>query len=148
MTEEQYMKERVDDQIDWHSNKGKINKKLYLNLSSGIVISAAMIPFFSGIATKDHEWPQYVTGVLGVIAASLTGIVSLAKFQEKWTTYRITAESLQREKALYQTSAGPYSHRPGDFKLFVENIEKLLSNENARWTEIVKSAQNGEAAES
>ena len=82
-----------------------------------------------------------------MIAASLTGIVSLAKFQEKWTTYRITAEALQREKALYQTSSGPYSLRPQDFKLFVENIEKLLSSENARWTEIVKTAQNGETSE-
>lgn len=139
MDEEQYMKERVEDQIIWYGRKSAINKRLHMNFSSAIVISAAMIPFFSGIATQDHEWPQYVTGILGVVAASLTGIVAHAKFQEKWTIYRATAENLERERLFYNTGTGPYSAQKSNFGFFVENIEKIMGGENEQWSKILNT---------
>ncbi|MGI9548183.1 MAG: DUF4231 domain-containing protein [Flavobacteriaceae bacterium] len=145
MTEEQYIKERLNDQISWYSRKSAINKKLHLNLNGLIIICAAAIPAFTAFTSGElHDPVKYIIGVLGVLTAGLTGISSLYKFQEKWTTYRTVAEALEREKILYETSAGQYSKDIADFKFFVQNIEKLMSNENSEWTAMINSSGNSE----
>ncbi len=142
MTESQYMRDRVDNQIAWYSKKSAINKKLYLRLNGVIIFFAASIPALSGFSSSEvyGEKLRWIIAVLGIITASLTGIASLWKFQEKWATYRMTAEALEREKILYNTAAGPYTGRGSDFKYFVQNIEGIMNNENAQWTEIISSS--------
>ena len=128
MTAEQYMTDRVDDQIKWYEKKSAINKKYHLWINAMIIISSAMIPFFAGM-TDDWllNWPKYWVAFLGVMTATLTGISALYKFQEKWTTYRITGESLKREKLLYQTKTHPYNTTGSSFSQFVRNVENLMS---------------------
>jgi hypothetical protein len=137
MTEEQYLSERVDDQIEWYSTKSAINKVYHIWSNGLIIFFAALIPFISGIDIDGDKWPQYVTALLGVMTATLTGLSALLKFQEKWTTYRITAESLLREKILYQTRTNLYEKNAASFKSFVHNVEKIMNNENSSWNEIV-----------
>lgn len=141
MTEEQYIKERLDDQISWYSRKSTRNKKLHLNLNGLIIICASAIPAFTAFTSGElHDPVKYIIAVLGVLTAGLTGISSLYKFQEKWTTYRTVAEALEREKILYKTSAGPYSANRADFRFFVQNVEKLMSNENSEWMAMINSS--------
>lgn len=137
MTEEEYIKERVDDQIEWYGAKSAINKTYHVWSNGLIIFFAAMIPFVSGVDMVNTKWPQYVTAFLGVMTATLTGLSALLKFQEKWTTYRITAESLRREKILYKTAASPYDNSGVSFKSFVHNVERIMNNENSSWNEIM-----------
>ncbi|MGB5236843.1 MAG: DUF4231 domain-containing protein [Flavobacteriaceae bacterium] len=139
MTESQYMKDRVDNQISWYGKKSAINKKLYLRLNGVIIFFAASIPALSGFSSSEFygEKLRWVIAGLGIVTASLTGIVSLWKFQEKWATYRMTAEALEREKILYNTGAGHYAGRRADYKFFVQNIERIMNNENASWNDLI-----------
>ena len=150
MTEEQYITERVEDQIKWYEKKSAINKKYYLWSNASIIVFAALIPFLAGLSEQEVDWPKYVIAILGVLTATLTGISALYKFQEKWATYRITGESLKREKLLYQTRTQPYDSRVTSFNQFVSNVESMMSSENTGWTQIINQkddqAVNGDRA--
>jgi hypothetical protein len=148
MTEEQYITERVEDQIKWYEKKSAINKKYYLWSNASIIVFAALIPFLAGLSEEEVNWPKYLIAALGVLTATLTGISALYKFQEKWSTYRITGESLKREKLLFQTGTQPYDNKAISFNLFVRNVESIMSSENAGWTQIINNkddqAANGD----
>ncbi|MBT8184415.1 MAG: DUF4231 domain-containing protein [Eudoraea sp.] len=149
MTEEQYISERVEDQIKWYEKKSARNKKYYLWSNASIIVFAALIPFLAGLSDEEVDWPKYLIAILGVLTATLTGISALYKFQEKWATYRMTGESLKREKLLYQTRTQPYDSMPSAFNQFVSNVESLMSSENSGWTQIInqkdEQAFNSEA---
>ena len=141
MTEEEYIKERVDDQIKWYGAKIAINKAYYIWTNGHIIFFAAMIPFVSGVDIESTRWPQYTTAILGVMTATLTGLSALLKFQEKWTTYRATAESLRREKLLYKTATSPYRSSSASFNLFVQNMERIMNEENTAWTQLINKQE-------
>lgn len=142
MTEEQYLSERVDDQIAWYSAKSAINKKYYTWSNCLIIFFAAMIPFVSMVELENTRWPQYTAAFLGAITGTLTGISAKLGFQEKWTTYRITAESLRREKILYKTAVSPYDKKGALFPSFVHNVERIMNSENTSWNEIMNRKDN------
>ena len=146
MNEEEYLKERVDDQIEWYSIKSATNKKYYLWANALVIVFAALIPFFAGFV-KEYTWLNFPIAALGVLTAVATGLSSLYKFQEKWTTYRITAEALQREKLLYKTAISPYGMGPASFKVFVRNMEGIMNNENVAWTQIINNKDQQTGAE-
>ena len=54
-------------------------------------------------------------------------------YQSNWTSYRATAEALQREKFLYLGQAGAYFGAPNAQAMLAERIEALVSQENALW---------------
>ena len=145
MTAEEYLKDRVDDQISWYGKKSVINKTSYLWTNGLIIVFAALIPFCAGFLDQ-VPWLNYAIATLGVLTAVATGLSSLLKFQEKWTTYRLTAESLRREKLLFITATGPYVSGIDSFKLFVANAENLMGQEHAGWIQIInkKDGQTGE----
>ncbi len=142
MTEEEYMKDRVDDQIAWYGKKSAINKKYYLWSNALIIIFAALIPFFAGLDAETLVWARYLIALLGVLTATFTGVSALYKFQEKWMTYRIAGESLKREKLLYLTGAHPYVGKASSFPEFVRTMENIMNNENAVWTQVIHKKED------
>lgn len=151
MDSDTYMKDRVDHQMAWYSGKSRVNKKYYYSMNSCILVFSALIPFLSsaqyidiGILGVSFN-TSWVVGFLGVCIASLTGISSLMKFQEKWTIYRSTAEALRKEKLLYKTATAPYQGGTAKFNLFVRNVEDILDNETRSWTETMNRNSQEEA---
>ncbi|MDB4292245.1 DUF4231 domain-containing protein [Maribacter sp.] len=147
MTAEQYIEERIDNQIRWYGKKSAINKKYHLWSNALIIIFAALIPFFAGLTEETLVWPKYLIALLGVLTATLTGTSALYKFQEKWMTYRITGESLKREKLLFQTRTHPYNSDAAAFNQFVSTTESLMNNENAVWTQIINKKDPSDSTE-
>lgn len=137
MTEEEYIKERVDDQIKWYSDKSSTNKLLHLWSKGLVIVFAALIPFAAGFITAVTIWLNYVIATLGVLTAIFTGLSALLKFQEKWNEYRTTSETLKHEKYLFKTNSGPYDGEEEAFKLFVSRIENLISKENSAWSQYI-----------
>ena len=129
MNEEEYLKNRLEDQIDWYDRKSIQNQKTYKMLQLILIVSAASIPFISGYV-NDCPDLSYVLGGIGVLIAAITGILSLYKFQESWTAYRTTCESLRHEKYLYLTKSNPYIGKNA-FNLLVQRVEMLISQENS-----------------
>lgn len=73
-------------------------------------------------------------GILGVFVATAAGFSSLLKFQENWIKYRTTAESLKKEKYLFQTRVQPYDGGE-PLPVLVQRVETLVSQENTNWAQ-------------
>lgn len=127
MTEQQYLENRLEDQIKWYSKKSSKYKYLFRTLRGIEIIIAALIPGLFHFESVKGYIP-----LLGALVAILIGILSLLKLQENWLSYRTTSESLKHHKYLYMTNTKPYS--TGDkFSMLVENVESLISKENSLW---------------
>jgi hypothetical protein len=142
MNEEEYFKNRLDDQIDWYDIKSSKNQKNYKLFQLTLIFSAAAIPLLSGYLGQEGATPflPYIIGALGFMVAIITGILSLYKFQENWTAYRTTCESLRHEKYLYLTKTNPYGGKNA-FNMLVQRVELLISQENSSWAEIMKKTE-------
>ena len=137
MKEEEYLEQRVDDQIRWYSSKSGLNKQMFNGLKIVEIIVALSIPLFVNFIPVELS-SKLIVSFLGVIIAAIAGIISLMKYQENWVEYRTTAESLKHEKYLFVTKSGQYGDKQS-FGMFVERIENLISKENSKWAEFIKS---------
>ena len=108
MDSEEYLKQRLQDQIDWYDKKSQHNQRWHKKLKAVEILMAASIPFLVGYITETAPGMKFIVGFLSVIVAAIAGLVGLYKFQENWIEYRTTAESLKHEKYLYLTKTGPY----------------------------------------
>src|SRR5574341_946863 len=101
MTPEEYLKTRLDDQIDWYSAKSRSNQNWFKTLRLIEIAFASASPFLVSQIATDTNVLKIVVAAMGVCVAVIAGIVSLYKFQENWIEYRTTAETLKREKFLF-----------------------------------------------
>lgn len=134
MDQELYIKERVDNQIEWYDVKSNTCQKRYKIIQVIEIVSASAIPILSGYATKAFAIP-IVIGILGAVIAIMESIVKLEKYHENWIEYRSTCELLRYQKNLFLTSSSPYSENGEEstFNVFVKNIEQIISSENNQW---------------
>jgi len=136
MTPEEYIRDRVDDQISWYDRKSVWNKKGFIALQIMTLVASAAVPVFA-IFSGDM-WARVTVAILGSTTAITTGVVSLYQFREHWIEYRTTAESLKHEKYMYQTGTGPYTGNDS-FAVLVERVEALVSQENTAWQQHLKT---------
>ncbi len=137
MNQEEYLKERLQNQIDWYDRTSMTNQKWFKRLQVAAILASATIPFLSGYITGTTVLLKLAVGALGLTVAAITAILGLYKFQENWFEFRTTCESLKHEKYLFLTKSEPYDQ--GDsFKLLVERVESLISKENTAWNRYMK----------
>jgi hypothetical protein len=143
-TEDEYLKSRVVDQINWYDKKSVINKSWFLSLKISEILVALFIPFLSAYISNYDNHLNIVVGILGIIVAAIAGTITLVKFQEKWIEYRTVAESLKLEKFLFLAKAGPYKDSEEPFQFFVERFESLISTSTKKWVNFIsaKEAEN------
>lgn len=98
--------QRLVEEQAWYSAKSRAARTAFKRIKVTEIVAAAMIPFLTG-----QHWPgvTYMVGGLGVLITILEGLLHLNQYQENWTNYRNTAESLKHEKFLFLASAGPYA---------------------------------------
>lgn len=132
MTEDEYLKARLDDQINWYDRKSVWNQQWFRRLQVAAIVASATIPFLSGYMTEDTLVIKVAMGGLGLVVAAITAILSLYKFQENWAQYRAICESLRHEKFLYLTQSAQYTGSKR-FSLLVQRVESLISRENSDW---------------
>src|SRR5215510_13429020 len=104
MQQADYMKERLDNQIEWMEGKAKVNQRCYMILKVVEIASAGVIPLLVGFHSTNSIFLT-ITGALGVLIVLINGIQQLYKFHENWLTYRTTIEGLRREKMLFENHA-------------------------------------------
>ena len=136
MNEDEYLQKRLEDQIAWYNKRSWANKQAFMTLRTVEIVAAAFIPLLSGYVRQPSPL-QLIVGILGLVVAVIAGLLGLFQFQENWVTYRSTAEALKHEKFLYLTRAEPYD--AGEpFRLLVQRIEGLISEEQAAWVQYSK----------
>lgn len=134
---EDYIRDRLEDQINWMDGKSTSNKKRYHLIKIIVIILSVSIPF---LVLMIDFWPyfKYVAGAAGVLIAGLEGALSLFDYQNNWLNYRKTLETLQREKFMFATKSGLYK-KNNTFQFFVERVETILESENQSWAEFSMS---------
>ena len=128
---EDYVEQRLNDQINWYGQKSAANQRWFKRLRFAEIVAAAVIPFVSGFADGSLRI-KIAIGALGVIVAIIASLLALLRLQEHWINYRATAEALKTEKFLFLTQTQPYDTADA-FHLLVQRVEALLSKENTEW---------------
>lgn len=126
MSEEEYLKDRLNDQIDWYDLKSQTNQKWFKMLRLLEIVTATIIPLLAG---ANMSYNSAIIGMLGVIIAVSVGLSALYRYHEKWIEYRTTSETLKHEKYLFQTRCSPYDTDDAFCEL-VHRVEGLISKEN------------------
>ena len=77
MTRDEYLEQRLDDQINWYDRKSCWNQRWYKRPQVILLVASATIPFLSGYVSDTPAvdpglpWIKIAIGLLGVaIAAS------------------------------------------------------------------------------
>lgn len=143
MNQDEYIKERLQDQIDWYDTKSMDNQQTFKRIRKAEIFAAALVPFTSGLAASVQAISlasSIITGLLGVIITVMASILALGQHQEHWIEYRTTCESLKKEKFMFQSGVEPYD---GDdaFQLLVQRVEMLVSKENTNWAQYMMKPQ-------
>ena len=138
MDEAEYLKKRVEDQIEWYDKKSLSNQKKYKLCSKCQIILSASIPIL--VLCVDFKSIKVTVAILGALVGIITAFMGICKFFENWINYRTTAESLKKEKFFFLTKTGTYS-KDNNFDLFVQNIEKLISKEHNHWQENINKKE-------
>ena len=138
MNEEQYIKSRVDDQIEWYDRRSAANQRWFRQLRVVEIVAAAAVPLLAGYAESAVSI-RIAVGILGLLIAVIAGVFALYQFQETWTAYRNTCEGLKQEKYLFLTKTEPYGGGE-PFPLFVQRVEALLTKEHSGWMESTRNA--------
>lgn len=136
MDAQQYLTERVQDQIDWHNRKSAANQRNYKQLQVIVIASSALLPLLAGFQSTTPQL-GYAIGAIGVVIAVLTGVASLYRFQELWVDYRMTAEALTQEKYRFLTQSSPYD-KDASLAQLVQRVEAVLSHQNSQWQQVAK----------
>ena len=139
MAPEEYLKLRLEDQIDWYDRKSAINKAWFKWLSIVEIVSASAIPVLAPYAGESLAI-KVATGILGALIAVIASIKSLMQLQKNWIDYRTTSESLKKEKFLFLTASEPYAHERA-FSVLVQRVEALISKENTDWAQYIAKAE-------
>lgn len=130
---EDYIKGRLDDQINWYDSKSTKAQDAYKTFQIIEIVSAALIPLLSGYVSNHYSIP-FIISLLGAIILVCASLSRLGKFHENWLKYRETCELLKHEKYLFLTSTSPYEEKP--FHLLVERVESIISAENINWSQL------------
>ncbi len=151
MYDEDYLKNRLEDQMNWYDRKSSWNQRMYKRYKNWEFIIAATVPFFvglsqinffQGLSIKFGTADQYefgaetvfnlLAGLGGVVLLILKNRLELEEYYKLWKEYRATAEALQQERVKYLTRTEPYDESDA-FPLLVEKVESILNNETQKW---------------
>lgn len=149
MTDDVYIADRVQSQIDWHNRKSTFHQKKYKKWKRIEFMLAATIPVmitFSEMTFIQMEVLRpFQIDVFLVVAAAVAGIflafsnklLELEEYFKLWKDYRVIAEQLEQEKLLYLTRTEPYDEENA-YPLLVETIEDILNKNVQKWKQVPK----------
>jgi Protein of unknown function (DUF4231) len=131
-----YIKKRLELQLNWYDNKAKDNMYRYHKLQILIIGASVLIPIVNVVDGNDLV-VRIISSILGSAIVGATGILQLTKAQESWIVFRSTAETLKKEYNLYMLKAGDYSdsNLSDDKKdiLFIERSESIMAMEGTKY---------------
>jgi hypothetical protein len=138
-----YKQERLQKEIDWHSNKAKENKIRFQICQIIILVAGAIIPIINAPNFGDPQ--RIISAIIGGLIVVITGLTQLEKYQENWILYRTSTELLKKERYFFENNVGDYSN-PDEKernKLLVERVESIVSAETSKYFTIHQPSQKG-----
>jgi len=130
-----YIDQRIAPKIAEFKEKAKRNRVLYYIWQTVAIITAALVPVFSGFIEGGQDGFKWVVAIFGGASAVVAGLLSLFKFQENWQRFRTTHQDLDSHLTQFNIGIGIYSERANAFPLLAENCENILKAEVGQWAE-------------
>ena len=99
-----YLKERLEEQVEWYDIKAIKYKKLYDVISVTIILLVASIPIMNLIGAITQNWQDFIlilSSVMSGIVSILFGYLKVMKLHDLYKEYRRTCEKLKQEKVLF-----------------------------------------------
>jgi len=124
---ETYLRDRVEDQLDWYSTNARRNKqraRRWWAATVAIEAAAIAVGLARVIAKFDIDW----LGVLAAIAASLAAWQQAKRYTELSESYSVTSH----EVGLIRSSLDRNAAEP-DWAQFVHDAEAAFSREHTLW---------------
>ena len=87
MQANEYIKNRLDDQIKWYDKKSATQKKWYYRSKLVTLVCTSSIPVIS-VALRHQSFTVIITASIAAVATVTEGILTLTKWHEKWIAYR------------------------------------------------------------
>jgi len=166
MGDNEYFKDRLQAQIDWHGNKASENKSKYKKSKTLEFILAASIPVvisLTALGVFEHtilfsvkaninnqvlKYPmtlsvflQIMVAGAGIWLAIVNKRIELEEYYKNWKEFRAVEEHLQNHKIMYLTGSAPYNG-PDAYSYLVENTESILSQQIMKWQQTSNQPQN------
>lgn len=134
-----YLEGRWKSQKEYYSKKSNENKTAYERIQVLIIIISLSIPVIVAVGA-----PNYFSAILGFLIAVITGYEGLKKPGDRWRAYRLASEALKREKALYESGAGPYRRTETPDLLFAERCENIIAAEVGTYFPESENSKDGD----
>lgn len=140
-----YIKKRLENQLNWYSKKAKDNLYRYYKIQILVLGASALIPIVNVV--DGHELAiRIISSILGAIIVGATGLLQLTKSQESWIIFRSTAETLKKEYNLYMLKVGDYSDSnlvdDKRDRLFIERAESVMSMEGTKYVSLRQKSES------
>lgn len=142
ISQSEYLKNRIDDQISWYEKKSRGNKNWYRRLrivSIAIALSIPILTSLIGSEKIEEDTLKIIIAVAGATIGLIEGLMGLNKYHDLWSTYRMAAEKLKYHRYLFEAGAAPYDGEDS-FQVFVKNAEDIMASERAGWQQSSKQA--------
>ena len=141
-----YIKERVNDQINWYSGKTSRFKKYhnYINIFCLLVTSGTSLTIILQLLYENlSNGILILISILTIIATVLLAVDKLYKFEELRINYRSTCEKLIQEKYVFLTVSGEYFNLAEKDRnnLFVQRCESIMTTEVGNWSQLNEKKQ-------
>ena len=119
-----YLKQRLQDQIDFYSSKSTIAKNRELFIKWG-VLGVELLAFWLLLGTN---FPYRVISLLVTLTAAFTGWGQLKKYRQISLSYGSVANQLKQKLSLSR-----HLNSESGFVVFVSDCEDYISTENSNW---------------
>lgn len=147
MNIDEYMKTRVEQQIEWYEKKARSCQRKYTISQTIEIILAALIPLLSSYA-DNLKIIGFIMGVFGAAIAIIKSLSKLYKWPENWIGYRTACDLLRYQKVLFETRSAPYNSKPESIEnIFVHNVEQIISSEHNQWKSLSLEQQDKDESE-
>jgi hypothetical protein len=133
-----YMVQRVDDQLAWLGKKSQRNKSAFLFHRVVGIGLGALITILSPYAGQPGALKTWIPPLLQISGAGVAiagSLLALYQYQENWVRYRTLKEALLREKMLYLTGSSQAYSGPDGFQQFVRTAEDIMALERSNWSQ-------------
>ena len=131
MSMDEYVKQRVDDQIEFYSRSADANTQKVAKTRRLSVILGALAAVLGIVATTYASVAGWVA-VIGTITAAIAARQYAGRYQFLIVSYRAAAEKLEGLKARWEVERKIQAGAAADQK-FIQACEQAISTENSAW---------------
>jgi hypothetical protein len=121
--------EYLQEQQAYYSGSSARVRRLYLG--SEVVLLILLV--VSIVINGDESVPRRVLQLVAGAAALVRGLAGIFKWHDRWTTYRLSAETLRGEKVLFQAGGGDYFGVPNRDVVLAERVVGYGKREVLGW---------------